>query len=124
MRHEGVFLLVLPSGAGGCLYCSCADEARDRARQIAREGWLLRYLKPSQPPKRVIRAASTKVALVETFGCLDPAALPEALSRAGTRLGVRLELSQPEKLPAGHDARRNEMMRGSTKLALRLGASP
>ena len=100
MRHEGVFLLVLPSGAGGCLYCSCVDEARARARQVARQGWILRYLTPSQPPKRVIRAASTKVAVVEIFGCLDPASLPEALTRAGTRLGVRLKLSHPNELLA------------------------
>ena len=98
MQHEDTFLLVLPSGAGGCLRCSGAVEAGARARSVARAGWLFRFIDPPQPSERLSSSAASELELVETFGRPDPAAMTVALQHVGKRLSFRFGIVHPEKL--------------------------
>ena len=100
MQHESVFLLVLPSGAGGCLRCTSVVEARARARSVTRPGWLFRYIIPPQPSERLPSSAVSELELVETFGRPDPAAMTRALQHVGKRLSFRFEITHSERLTA------------------------
>ncbi len=100
MQHKDTFLLVLPSGAGGCLRCSGAVEAGARARSVARAGWLFRFIDPPQPSERLPSSAVSEVELVETFGRPGSAALTKALDHIGKRLSFRFKVTQVEKLKA------------------------
>jgi hypothetical protein len=100
MQHESVFLLVLPSGAGGCLRCTSVVEARARARSVTRPGWLFHYITPPQPSERLPGSAVSKLELIETFGRPDPAALTRALQHVGKRLNFRFEITHSRRLTA------------------------
>ncbi len=100
MQHGSVFLLVLPSGAGGCLRCTSVVEARARARSVTRPGWLFRYIAPPQPSERLPGSAVSMLELVDTFGRPDPTALTKALQHVGKRLSFRFEITHSEKLAA------------------------
>jgi hypothetical protein len=100
MQHESVFLLVLPSGAGGCLRCTSTIEAQARARSVTRPGWLFRYITPPQPSERLPNSTISKLELVETVGRPDPTAMTKALQHVGKRLSFRFEITQSEKLTA------------------------
>jgi hypothetical protein len=100
MQHESVFLLVLPSGAGGCLRCTSVVEARARAKSVTRRGWLFRYITSPQPSERLPGSAVSELELVETFGRPHPAALTRALQHVGRRLSFRFEVTHSRMLPA------------------------
>ncbi len=98
MQHESVFLLVLPSGAGGCLRCTSVAEARARARSVTRPGWLFRYITPPQPSERLPGSAVSKLEWFEAFGRPDPAAMTVALQHVGKRLSFRFEITHSGRL--------------------------